>query len=161
MRRARVRLFALAILLLMFIFLAAEVAVSKRSLLSTGKYDRYLDPLWAKQIILSGGITHNPFPKGPLLFSNANSYGFNLLPAMSLVVGNFLTGIDVLTLHNSPLFALFFFTSLLLAAHALYGERRTAFLLSLFLGCLFFYVNNAILHKMNRIALSYSWSFLF
>ena len=34
-------------------------------------------------------------------------------------------------------------------------------MLSLFLGCHFFYVNNAILHEMNRIALAYSVFFVF
>jgi len=154
-------MFALAILLLLLVFLTTEVVISKRSLLSTGKYDRYLDPLWAQEIIKNGAITNNPFPTGPSLFSNANSYGFNLLPAMSLVVNNLLSGIGVLSLHSSPLFALFYFVSLFLAAHALYGERRATVLLSLFLGCLFFYVNNAILHEMNRIALAYSVFFVF
>lgn len=161
MSRPHAHIWILAIILLMLIFLTAEVVISKRSEISTGNYDKYLDPLWAKQILQSGRVTNDPFPSAPSLFSNANSYGFNLLPALEIAVDSQVTDVGLLPLHNSPVFALLFFAGLLLAARSLYGPRKVSILPVLFLGCLFFYTNNAIAHEMNRIVLAYSLFYLF
>lgn len=143
------------------LFLALEIWISSGSELSPGNYGRYLDAIWAEDILLSGHLRNTPFPTDPSLFSNANSYRFNLVPAETIAIVNQLTGFPVTEIQMMPLFGIVFFFSAVLVARAIYRGSTQGAILAVLLTFFLAYTNNGIAAEVSRIVLSYSLFFLF
>ncbi len=151
----------LLLVLAVVLFLCVEFHISSETELSGGNYGRYLDSLWARQIVSSGRIGQNPFPTAPSLFSNANGYAFNLMPAATLALLNILAGFDVLQAQITPLYGVLFLLSVFLAASALYRGRPLMAILTVALSCFFVYTVNQDAREVNRIILFYGLLNLF
>ena len=129
--------------------------------MSQGNYGRYLEAIWANDIIQYEHIRNEPFPTYPSLFSNANGYRFNLLPAITLSTASLITDAAITSLQIMPLYGFAFFFSVVLVAHAIYRSRQQEILMAVVLSFFFLYPNNGIASEVNRIVLSYSIFFLF
>lgn len=153
--------FYLLIAALGIFFILLEVWISSGTMLSPDNYGRYLEPLWANDILISGHLRENPFPNEVSLYSNANSYIFNFIPAITIVVINLATGIGINKIQMTPIYGVLFFFSIILVSNALYNRKLTAIIFAILLFCFLTYSNNLIARDMNRIILSYSVFYFF
>ncbi|GEM_PF-4747171 len=143
------------VIFLLMSFLAVQYLTSSQSVLSPGNYGRYLDTMWANELIENGFLRAAPFPDYPSLFSNANSYHFNLIPSIFIAVINLVTSIPITKIQMLPLYGIVFFFSTLLVGLALYQKNYLSAIFVILLACFFTYPNNQIIREINRIALSY------
>jgi hypothetical protein len=129
--------------------------ISNNTLLSAGNYGRYLDIIWSKDIISSGHIRENPFPTYPSLFSNANSYKFNLLPAVIIVELSSVLGVGIYDVQMTPILGIIFFFSVLIIGYELYDKNHLALIVIIILEFFLLYINIQISREINRIVLAY------
>jgi hypothetical protein len=149
------------ILILATLFIVLQLYFLSGSQLPGGNYDRYLDKIWADQITTTGYITANPFPNYPSLLSNANAYGFNIIPALITAILGDVSGLGSTEVRLIPITGFIFMASVVLLAHALYRGRYVDTILALLLSTFFIYMNLGMAGNLNRIGLSYSIFFFF
>ena len=154
--------YRLFILLLLIIFLLIRVQGLETTKIAGGDYDRYLDTLWAYEIKKDNYVPKHPFPNSPpSLYSNANGYRFNLIPALIRLFLHLVSDIKIEDTRSLPVLEIFFFLIIYLLARTLYQKRMESVILCLFLYFFFMYIVCTYINGINRIGLFYSYLFLF
>ena len=146
----------LLIVLLLLLFVLIETLLHINTALPFDPYRRYLEPVWATSIIEKGHFSQNQFPDQSL-FSNANAYSINIIPALTISTLHLITGISILQIENMPVYAVPFLLSLAIAAYIMYKKNKTAMIIAVLLGCFFLFPINYEADSPNRIILCYTF----
>jgi len=148
--------FILLIVLLLLLFVLIAIFLHINTALPFDPYRRYLEPVWATSIIERGHFSQNQFPNQSL-FSNANAYSINIIPALTISTLHLITGISILQIENMPIYAVPFLLSLAIAAYIMYKKNKIAVIIAILFGCFFLFPVNYEADSPNRIILCYTF----